>query len=216
MRRMNSMGALFPHAYGVWLIKITGIYADGALLKTWVEHSMFFLLPLYFSLQSHFRPSLTSHLKSGLVIIYHLGSVSYNSAHLKKELMEWCTTEPEGNKHNKRCNIYDRQQDTLQFECLLLCLLLSFFLSSILASTSFALRFAFPVAVKIVVPFSITICLSPALSLLFRACCWLWDASGRASDLVSGCASCLWVTCCIKIESLGSLPLPHRTGDIVE
>lgn len=77
---------------------------------------MFFLLPLYFCLPSRFRPSLTSHLKSSLVIIYHLGSVSCNSAHLKKELAEWCTTEPEGNKHNKRCNIYDRQQDTLQLE----------------------------------------------------------------------------------------------------
>lgn len=131
---------------------------------------MFFLLPLYFCLPSRFRPSLTSHLKSSLVIIYHLGSVLCNSARLKKELAEWCTTEPEGNKHNKRCNIYDRQQDTLQLESLLPCLLLSFFPSCILPSTSFALCFAFPVAVKIVVPFSTTICFYPALSILFRAC----------------------------------------------
>lgn len=48
-----------------------------------------------------------------------------------------------------------------------------------------------------------TVCPSPALPTLLRACCWLWDASGRASDLVSGHGSCLQGTHCAEIASLG-------------
>lgn len=47
------------------------------------------------------------------------------------------------------------------------------------------------------------VCPSPALPTLLRACCWLWDASGRAPDLVSVHGSCLQVTHCAEIASLG-------------